>query len=293
MNTYSEKYSSVIESRLKEIIDSFMAGLDPDAAACAEAMGYSLCGGGKRIRPMLVCEFCRMLSGSFDAAIDAACALEMVHTFSLIHDDLPCMDNDDLRRGRPCCHKVYGEAVALLAGDGLENHAFEVIAASGGLSDEKKVKLIAILSRAVGLRGMTGGQAMDIRNTGRSLDGRKLLDMYSMKTGALIRAACEMGCVCAGREDMLPDAQDYADALGLAFQIVDDILDIIADENVLGKNVGSDENLNKATYPAVFGLDAAKEKAAELTENAVKAAEKFPDSDFLIDLTKHLLDRNS
>lgn len=290
MREILEKYVSAVNRRLDELMDEYTEKNAGDQLICAEAMRYSLRGGGKRIRPVLVMEFARLGGADESMALDAACALEMIHTFSLIHDDLPCMDDDDMRRGQPSCHKKYGEAVALLTGDALENYAFEVIARDEKLSAEQRIRLVRILSEAVGVTGMIGGQIIDIRNTGEAYDGEKLLKMYSMKTGALLRCACEMGCVCAGRDDLIPAAQKYAGDVGLAFQIVDDILDITADEKVLGKPVHSDKEQNKATYPAVFGMDNAKKKAEELTASAVLGA-KTLGSLFLEQLTEHLLDR--
>lgn len=286
-----EKYASMINSRLDSLMDAYNNDNAKAQLVCAEAMRYSLKAGGKRIRPVLAMEFARMFCGDEKMALDCGCALEMIHTFSLIHDDLPCMDDDDMRRGQPSCHKAYGEAVALLAGDALENYAFEVISADEKLSYEQRVKLIKCLSRAVGVMGMIGGQIIDIQNVGKAFDGEKLLKMYSMKTGALIRCACEMGCICGGREDMISTAHRYADALGLAFQIVDDILDITADEKVLGKPCGSDAELDKSTYPAVFGMKAAREKSAELTKAALDEIKAMGGSEFLAELTEYLLDR--
>lgn len=283
-------YADTVNRRLEQLMDVYSEKNAPYQTQCVKAMKYSLSAGGKRIRPVLTMEFARLCGGG--NALDAACAVEMIHTFSLIHDDLPCMDNDDMRRGKPSCHKAFGEDIALLAGDALENYAFEVIAADNSLSYEQRVRLIKCLSEAVGVVGMIGGQVIDIANVDKPFDGKKLLEMYSMKTGALIKAACCMGCICAGRYDMIPAAEEYATALGLAFQIVDDILDVTADEKQLGKPTGSDEKLNKATYTAVFGLDEARKKAAELTETAAKAAEKFGDSGFLVSLTNYLLDRD-
>lgn len=292
MTEILENYIKRINQRLDELMSVYTEKNAKNQLVCAEAMKYSLEAGGKRIRPVLAMEFCRMLCGDSDIALDSACALEMIHTFSLIHDDLPCMDDDDMRRGKPSCHKAYGEAVALLAGDALENYAFEVIASDEKLSFEQRVQLIKTLSEAVGVMGMIGGQIIDIQNVGVPFDGEKLLDMYSMKTGALIECACRIGCICAGKTEQIPSACEYAHSLGLAFQIVDDILDITADEQELGKPVHSDEDISKATYPAVFGLDAAYKKAAELTENAERTAREFPDSGFLAELTGYLLKRN-
>lgn len=291
MKEILEKRAGLIDRRLKELMSAYTEENAFHQLVCAEAMEYSLEAGGKRIRPVLVTEFARIFGSAEDKAVDCACALEMIHTFSLIHDDMPCMDNDDLRRGKPSCHKQFGEDIALLAGDALENYAFEVIASDENLTYEQRVRLIKCLSQAVGILGMIGGQTIDVKNVGRPFDAELLLRMYSMKTGALIKCACVMGCICAERYDMIPKAEEYSEALGLAFQIVDDILDITADEKILGKPVHSDSELNKATYPAVFGLEAAKEKARELTEKAVHIAENFPDSSFLSQLTAYLLKR--
>ena len=286
-----ERRAQLINGRLEELMGVYTEKNAFHQLICARAMKYSLAAGGKRIRPVLATEFARIFGGSEEKALDSACALEMIHTFSLIHDDLPCMDNDDFRRGKPSCHKQFGEDIALLAGDALENYAFDVISSDEKLSFEQRIKVIKVLSEAVGVMGMIGGQTVDVQNVGKPFDAELLLKMYSMKTGALIKCACVMGCICAERYDMIPAAEEYAEALGLAFQIVDDILDITADEKLLGKPVHSDAELNKATYPAVFGLDAAEQKAEELTAKAVAIAESFPDSDFLSQLTAYLLKR--
>lgn len=282
------KYARLTEQRL----DSIMDGIIPDAThkGCADAMRYSLQGGGKRIRPALVMAFAEMY-GSGDKALDPACALEMVHTYSLIHDDLPCMDDDDMRRGRPSCHRQFDEATAVLAGDGLLTHAFDVIACAEGLSFEQRTRLIACLAKAAGNCGMIGGQTEDMKNEQGALDCSELLGMYAKKTGALLSCACEMGCICAERYDMISAARSYGLSLGLAFQIVDDILDITADEKLLGKPVHSDAEQNKATYPAAYGLDAAKQKAKELTNEALEQISRLGGNEFLTELTLSLLDR--
>lgn len=291
MKEILERRAQLINGRLEELMGVYTEKSAPHQLICAQAMKYSLAAGGKRIRPVLATEFARIFGGNEEKALDSACALEMIHTFSLIHDDLPCMDNDDFRRGKPSCHKQFGEDIALLAGDALENYAFEVISSDEKLSFEQRIKVIKVLSEAVGVMGMIGGQTVDVQNVGKPFDAELLLKMYSMKTSALIKCACVMGCICAERYDMISAAEKYAEALGLAFQIVDDILDITADEKLLGKPVHSDADLNKATYPAVFGLDAAEKKAEELTAKAVSIAESFPDSDFLSQLTAYLLKR--
>lgn len=284
-------YTSAVNARLSELRKMYSPDIAPHQQVCADAMWYSLSAGGKRIRPILTMEFCRVNGADSTKALDSACALEMIHTFSLIHDDLPCMDDDDYRRGVLSCHKKFGEAEALLAGDALECLAFEVIASDDNLTSAQKVMLIKTLSRAVGVCGMIGGQIMDIQNDGAAYDIEKLTSMYSMKTSALIKAGCTMGCICAGAYDCIPKAEQYAEALGLAFQITDDILDITSTAEELGKPVGSDANLDKATYAAVYGLERSREKAAELTEKAAAAASDLPDSGFILRLTENLLNR--
>lgn len=283
-----EIYSEKINNRLEQLLNAQTSGYQRQ---CIDAMRYSLSAGGKRLRPVLVLEFARIFGKNDDTALDTACAIEMIHTFSLIHDDLPCMDDDDIRRGKPSCHKAFSEAIALLAGDALENLAFDVISKDNKLSDHQKVMLIRELSFAVGVDGMIGGQIIDIDNINNPFDSDKLLKMYSMKTGALIKCACRMGCICADRPDVIDTADRYAESLGLAFQIIDDILDIIADEKLLGKPVHSDEALNKSTYPAVFGIENARIKAKELSLDAMKTASEFDVSGFLTELTEYLLKR--
>lgn len=253
----------------------------------SEAMAYSLSAGGKRIRPMLAYEFCRVCGGNIADATPAALAIEMIHTFSLIHDDLPCMDDDDMRRGKPSCHKAYGEAVALLAGDALTIDAFCVLASSG-LSPEKVKRMIQILGECS--YKMTGGQVVDI---GGDIENTELLlNMYSYKTSQLIIAASLMGCVAAGADEVKQKSvYDYAYSLGLAFQIIDDILDVTSDKETLGKPVGSDEKQNKNTIVTLTGLDNARELAREYTEKAMASLEIFDESQFLKALTNKLLGR--
>ncbi len=286
------EYSEMTNKRLLEYKERFGGKESDYQHEITEAMWYSLMSGGKRLRPALVLEFARICGGDMQASLAAACAIEMIHTFSLIHDDLPCMDNDDIRRGKPSCHKAYGEAMALLAGDALENLAFGVIADDDKLSDEKKVKLISELSRAVGTDGMIGGQVIDMGNVnGAVFSEDKLLDMYSMKTSALISCACRMGVICSGRYELLEAAGEFGRQLGLAFQITDDILDITSTTEELGKPVGSDKELGKSTYAAEMGLEKARAAAAELTERAERALGEFPDREFLMELTGYLLRR--
>lgn len=257
-----------------------------------EAMWYSLSAGGKRIRPVLVLEFCHVCGGDVKKALPAACALEMVHTFSLIHDDLPCMDDDDLRRGKPSCHKAYGEAMALLAGDALLNLAYEIICQTEGVSAETKLALISELSAAVGVNGMIGGQVIDTCSE-EALSEDQLLEMYGMKTGALLGAACRMGCISAGADpEKIEKAGLYAQKLGLAFQIIDDILDITGDEKLLGKPIGSDAEEGKLTYAAAAGIERSRKAASDLTDEALAILDGFDNSRFLKEITVYLLKRD-
>lgn len=258
-----------------------------------DAMRYSLEAGGKRIRPVLVLEFCRMLGGNINDALSAAAALEMIHTFSLIHDDLPAMDNDDYRRGRKSCHKEFDEATAILAGDALSIHAFSVISKDKNLSSDKKVKLMEVLSEMSGYKGMIGGQIIDMENEKRDdVDIDNLHAMCDGKTGALIRCACIMGCIVSGADDeIIAKADRYGSCLGLAFQIVDDILDVTSTTEVLGKPVGSDAASNKTTFATLMGIEQADKLASKLTDKAIEILGQFEKSEFLKDLTHDLLVR--
>lgn len=276
-------------------LEDYMTGVLAVAAGqrkVAEAMAYSISAGGKRIRPVLTAEFCRVCGGAVEAALPAACALEMVHTFSLIHDDLPCMDDDDMRRGKPSCHAAFGEAQALLAGDALLNFAYEVISGGEGITAETKLALITELSKATGVNGMIGGQVIDTTFEGKMTEA-ELLNMYSMKTGALLKCACKMGCIAAEAEkEKISAAELYAEKLGLAFQIIDDILDVTGDEKLLGKPIGSDSDNGKTTYVAVNGIENSRMMAGVLTDEALKALDAFEDTQFLKELTLFLLKRD-
>ncbi|MCH5194227.1 MAG: polyprenyl synthetase family protein [Oscillospiraceae bacterium] len=294
--------TEISEARLRELADMADNELEKIKAHALsdageqrqviEAMWYSVSAGGKRIRPVLVLEFCSICGGDVKNALPAACALEMIHTFSLIHDDLPCMDDDDLRRGKPSCHKAYGEAMALLAGDALLNLAYETICQGEGVSAETKLALISELSAAVGSNGMIGGQVIDTCYE-KSLSEKQLLEMYSMKTGALLKAACRMGCISAGADsEIIRQAGSYAEKLGLAFQIIDDILDITGDEKLLGKPIGSDAKEGKVTYASLAGTERSQKAASDLTNEALMILDSFDNSQFLKDLTVFLLKRN-
>ncbi len=294
MNNYTKKtlneYISFTESTLKKFSYKNKLGLQ---SSVADAMDYSLEAGGKRIRPVLVLAFCHMCGGDYRKAAAPAAAIEMIHTFSLIHDDLPCMDNDDFRRGKPSCHKKFGEACAVLAGDALAIRPFQVIAESE-LNDSMKIKLIAELACSSGTEGMIGGQIIDMENEQRStVNGENLRMMYALKTGRLIKTSCVMGCIAAEASDeQVKNAEEYAHCLGLAFQIIDDILDVTGDEAALGKPIGSDAEENKTTFVTLYGIENAREEAVKLTDKAMKILGRFDNNEFLIELTKYLLDRN-
>ncbi len=245
-----------------------------------EAMRYSLLAGGKRVRPILAMKFCEAAGGTMEEALDFGCAVEMLHTYSLIHDDLPCMDNDDLRRGRPTNHRVYGECVATLAGDALQAAAFQTVLSAGGTwrhgGQLYRARAAEILAEAAGFQGMCGGQYGDTVGDGRPHTEAELTAINDKKTGALLRAACMMGvCASMGRraveEGCMDAARDYASSLGLAFQIRDDMLDVMGDAGVFGKPIGSDAANGKTTYVTLLGLEACETRVLDYTEKA-KAA---------------------
>ena len=246
-----------------------------------EIMRYSLFAGGKRLRPVLCVAGCEAVGGNPEFILPAACALECIHSYSLIHDDLPAMDDDDLRRGVPTNHKVYGEAAAILAGDGLQALAFELMAneqMAAKVSPERHVQAIRMVADASGATGMVGGQLLDIRANGRVNDVAHLEEIHRRKTGALLRVSvCLGGLLGGGGEAQLEALHVYGEKIGLAFQIVDDILDIEGDEALMGKPIGSDEGLNKATYPALYGMETSKKLARSTCEEALQALEVFPD----------------
>lgn len=284
-------YISDIENNLRRYTEDKSG--NESQQKLTEAMRYSLEAGGKRIRPVLVTEFCRLCGGTPEMSAAPAAAIEMIHTFSLIHDDLPAMDDDDFRRGRPSCHKAFSEATAILAGDALAVLPFQIIADDSVLDSSIKVRLISDLASATAGAGMIGGQIIDIENEKRDdVDEENLRYMYSLKTGQLIRTACRMGCIAAGADDeKIRLADSYASKLGLAFQIIDDILDVVSTEEELGKPVGSDAENNKTTFVTVMGIEKAKQEADSLTNEALEILDLFPDSEFLKTLTVELLDR--
>lgn len=279
----------------EEALEKYLPETECLQKTLINAARYSLSAGGKRLRPALVMEFCGVCGGEPDTALPVACAIEMTHTFSLIHDDLPCMDDDDLRRGKPSCHKAFGEAAAVLAGDALAIMPYQIIADAGirnRLSPDASLKIIKLLSELSGFYGMTGGQIIDLENEGKKVPEAIILEMYRMKTGALLEFCCRAGCIAAGAgaAEQLA-AGSFGQRLGVAFQITDDILDITADEKLLGKPVGSDGKDKKYTYVSAVGLEKAKEQARALTNQAIEELSCFENADFLKELALSLTER--
>jgi len=268
--------------QISQTLDCYLPVLNEPQKKVQDAMRYSLLTPGKRIRPMLALEFCRVCGGDPTQALPFACALEMIHCYSLVHDDLPCMDNDDFRRGQPTNHKVYGEDFAVLAGDGLLTQAFETaLNASRFLPAERVIAGVTTLAEAAGVHGMLGGQAIDVENDGCLKDLDALCHMYALKTGALIKAAGSLGCIAAGANAAQRQAAEvYTSCIGMAFQIRDDLLDLEGDESI-----------GKTTYPHCVGIEASELKIDELTETACRAADSLGDSAFLIWLARKLAGR--
>ena len=259
--------------------------------ALFEAMRYSLLAGGKRLRPIFVLDFCRMCGGNWEKALPFAAAVEMVHTYSLIHDDLPCMDDDDLRRGRPTNHKVFGEATAVLAGDALLTAAFSYIA-DADISAEIRIRAVKILSHCAGELGMVGGQMLDMCSEQRECTVQEVMDIQSRKTGALIRAACMLGVLAGqGSEEQLLSALEFATHLGIAFQIRDDMLDVIGNQEELGKAVGTD--CNKNTLVQLYGLGACDDIIRSHTDQALECLGTFDDNAFMATLAEKLTMRTA
>ena len=285
-----ERYLSMVEEALRKALPQ--PPKNSLTGPVTESMGYSLFVGGKRIRPVLTLAFCDLCGGRPETALPFACAVEMIHTYSLIHDDLPCMDDDDLRRGKPANHKVYGEAMALLAGDGLLTKAFETALAFAGPSSAA-LEGARILAQCAGADGMVGGQCIDLNSEGKDVDLALLREMDLGKTVALISAACQMGCVAAGAgEERLKSARSYAEGIGMAFQIRDDILDVLGDAATLGKNVGMDGARDKRNYVSLLGVEKAQQLVESFTAQAEQALDSFPeDTNFLKGLARQLATR--
>lgn len=284
--------AKIIEAELGELYTDrtdIIGGLE-------EAQSYSLLRGGKRIRPALCIEVCRMLGGNTEAALPFAVAIELVHNYSLIHDDLPCMDNDELRRGKPTTHIAYGEAVAVLAGDGLLTDAFLECAMNSHVSGDCAAAAVSVLSAAAGSKGMIRGQAIDLYGEAHTLSLEQLIDLHSGKTGALICASVQLGALAAGvhpNSETMNSLTEYASLVGLAFQIVDDVLDATSTTDSLGKPVGSDREQNKTTFMSFFAPEQASEYARECTARAVSIASNFSGGEVLAEIAEYLCDRKS
>ncbi|WP_396622612.1 (2E,6E)-farnesyl diphosphate synthase [Marinobacter sp. W-8] len=260
-----------------------------------ETMRYSVLGGGKRVRPALCIAAARAMGSHESTALAPACALELIHAYSLVHDDLPAMDDDDLRRGRPTAHIAFDEASAILAGDALQTLAFALLSDAPALSDRQRVAMISELARASGHQGMVGGQAIDLESVGRQLSVEQLEAMHRHKTGALIEASVRLGALTSETvtESQLTNLADYASALGLAFQVQDDLLDIEGDTEIIGKRQGSDVAKAKPTYPALLGIDGARQHLARLLDEALGALESFgPEADTLRAMADYVVARS-
>jgi farnesyl diphosphate synthase len=280
-----------------DTVESALSAWVPSAAPAGlgQAMRYGVLDGGKRLRPLLVMAAAHAVNGPCEAALRAACAVELIHAYSLVHDDMPCMDNDVLRRGKPTVHVQFGEAQAMLAGDAMQALAFEVLTPEQGVPPALQARLCSLLARAAGHAGMAGGQAIDLASIGLALDEQALSDMHQRKTGALLQASVLMGAACG---DTSPSAWqalgDYGDAIGLAFQVVDDILDVTQASETLGKTAGKDIHNNKPTYVTVLGLDAARRHAQELREKAQAALARsaLTDVRWLAELADRVVERD-
>ena len=284
---YSREYREFVEDYLKDIYQKYA---DQPQQPLFKAMDYSLLAGGKRLRPIFALDFCRMCGGDWKAAAPFAAAIEMIHTYSLIHDDLPCMDNDDFRRGRPTNHKVFGEAMAILAGDGLLTDAFMIAATAKLPNPADMASAIGLIAEGAGSLGMVGGQVLDIMSEERELTEQEVLDIQSRKTGCLIKIACCLGVIAGGgNQHRLEAASRFADDLGLAFQIRDDMLDVIGTQEEMGKGVGTDAAKN--TFVRLYGLEKCEELVQKYTKTSIEALDVFEKTEFMVALAKSLTDR--
>lgn len=280
-----EEQANLISERLEKILSTNMP------STVLDAMKYSVSNGGKRIRPILATEFAKVSGGNVNSALDFGCAVEMIHTYSLIHDDLPCMDNDDMRRGKPSCHIAFGEDNALLAGDALLTEAFTTLASVKDVISENIVRAVSYLSCYAGINGMVGGQVLDLQFEESKPTVDEILKMYSLKTCGLIKASCVLGCLAGNEynENKICAAIDYAENLGIAFQIQDDILDIEGDTASLGKPVGSDEKNDKSTIVKYFGLEKSKELVKDYTDKAIESLNAFENNTEILKQLAYML----
>lgn len=280
---------------MESVLENYLFMTDDRYPVLFDAMRYGVLDGGKRVRPFLALEFCRMAGGEDKAVLPFAAAIECIHSYSLVHDDLPCMDNDVLRRGKPTNHVKFGEANALLCGDALLTYAFEIASNNEYVDAKGVVEAIKLLSNMSGVFGMVGGQQIDLLSENKSIDMDTLKYLHSKKTGCLIRCASLLGCIAAGdkcTKELYEAADKYASGIGLTFQIIDDILDVTGDEAVFGKPIGSDAEQNKTTFMSFMSVDDAFEEAKKLTEEAKAAISGYSGSEILCDFADYLLYRN-
>ena len=295
--TQDDPFHAWIQAQLDAVEAALRRWVPLEApAGLGEAMRYGVLDGGKRLRPLLVMAASAAVGGEAEASLRASCAVELIHAYSLVHDDMPCMDNDVLRRGKPTVHVQFGEAQAMLAGDAMQALAFEVLTPDTGLAPALQARLCGLLARAAGHAGMAGGQAIDLASVGRSLDETALRDMHQRKTGALLQASVLMGAACGAPDPRAWDAlSTYGHALGLAFQVVDDVLDVTQASETLGKTAGKDVDANKPTYVSVLGLQAAMRHAWELRDQARGALARsgLADTTWLERLADKVVERDS
>ena len=292
-----QAFAAWIQAQLDSVESALQRWVPASApAGLGAAMRYGVLDGGKRLRPLLVMAAAHAVHGEREAALRASCAVELIHAYSLVHDDMPCMDNDVLRRGKPTVHVQFGEAQAMLAGDAMQALAFEVLTPADGIAPLLQARLCGLLARAAGHAGMAGGQAIDLASVGKPLDESALRDMHHRKTGALLQASVLMGAACGAPEARVWDAlTTYGDAIGLAFQVVDDVLDVTQASETLGKTAGKDVDANKPTYVSVLGLDAAMRHAWDLRDQAQAALARsgLTDTTWLIRLADKVVERDS
>jgi len=287
-------YLTSRQSLVDKALDRYLPKSTTKPATLHRAMRYSLFAGGKRLRPILCVAAAEACGGAIPQAIPAACAVECIHTYSLIHDDLPCMDNDDFRRGKPTSHKVFGEGVAVLAGDALLTIAFEILATAEGSPRYKAPVLVRELADAAGSRWLIGGQVADLEGEGKKIDGPQLKFIHQSKTAALLTASIRLGAMSANAsEQKLASLTAFGKSLGLAFQVIDDILDVTQTTEKLGKSAGKDVAAQKATYPAIFGLEKSRKEARRLTAAALAALDPFAEkANVLCEIAEYLLQRD-
>jgi len=291
-------FSTILNNTIKTINTALTKDMDYAETAQSiiyDAMNYSLFAGGKRLRPVIMLLVSDMLLGDENEVLPFACAMEMIHTYSLIHDDLPAMDNDDLRRGKPTNHKVYGEAIAILAGDSLLNKAFEITSQHKYKNPDRALSAIAALSNSSGTEGMIGGQTVDIQSEGKKISEDELLYLHTLKTGAIIRSSGVIGAIMSGAsQEQIKAIDDFCKNLGIAFQIQDDLLDVTGNEEELGKPIGSDNESEKTTFVSLFGIEGTKKAVLDYTKKAISSLDIFgKKADTLIELANYLINRNN